>query len=123
MPRYKVFFDNETMGMSRDQYTFLEYCNVDMKVIEKPFQLLVMRKETSQLIFSLESIVFKSGYIQVTTKDAEKIWGLGERFQSRFHVEDGLWTIWNRDRPWIIDDGGHAKSGQTYGHNPLYLAH
>jgi hypothetical protein len=32
-------------------------------------------------------------------------WGFGERFQKRFHVADGTWTIWNRDKPWKIDEG------------------
>ena len=49
-------------------------------------------------------------------------WGLGERFQQHFEVRDGHWTIWNRDRPWEIDEGLKHKSGQTYGHQPVYLA-
>lgn len=36
-------------------------------------------------------------------------------------MNDGKWTIWNRDRPWQIDNG---KGGgqQSYGHHPIYLA-
>jgi hypothetical protein len=48
---------------------------------------------------------------------------MGERFQNHFTMQDGLWTIWNRDRPWEIDDGSVQKSGQTYGHQPVYLAY
>ncbi len=49
-------------------------------------------------------------------------WGLGERFQNNFHIIDGKWTIWNRDKPWKIDTGQGGVSHQTYGHQPVYLA-
>jgi hypothetical protein len=38
-------------------------------------------------------------------------------------MQDGTWTVWNRDRPWEIDLGLSSKSGQTYGHQPVYLAY
>lgn len=47
---------------------------------------------------------------------------MGERFQNKFAIKDGAWTVWNRDRPWEIDNGINGKSGQTYGHQPVYLA-
>lgn len=47
---------------------------------------------------------------------------MGERFQSNFAIQDGSWTIWNRDRPWEIDGGLFGRSAQTYGHQPVYLA-
>lgn len=82
----------------------------------------VFRKGTKDLIWSLDGVSFKHKYVRVTTTDPSKKWGLGERFQRRFHTEDGLWAIHNMDRPYYIDSGDHKKSGQTYGHNPLYLA-
>jgi hypothetical protein len=47
---------------------------------------------------------------------------MGERFQNRFQIADGLWTIWNRDKPWMMDEGRPGVSQQTYGHHPIYLA-
>jgi len=47
---------------------------------------------------------------------------MGERFQNKFAIKDGAWTVWNRDRPWEIDNGINGKSAQTYGHQPVYLA-
>lgn len=47
---------------------------------------------------------------------------MGERFQNSFHIKDGLWTLYNRDRPVAIDYGSYKQSGQTYGYHPLYLA-
>jgi hypothetical protein len=122
MPRFRVFFEHETMGMNRDQYTFLEYCNVDVEVAEQNCKLEVRRKGTKQLIFAIDDVDIQEKYVKVTTRDQAQIWGLGERFQERFHVANGMWTLWNRDRPWVIDSGNPAKSQQTYGHNPLYLA-
>jgi alpha-glucosidase (family GH31 glycosyl hydrolase) len=49
-------------------------------------------------------------------------WGLGERFQSKFKITDGKWTLWNRDKPWKIDRGIPGTSDQTYGFQPIYLA-
>lgn len=89
--------------MNRDQYTFLEYCNADVKIDEDPFQLTVKRKNTEEAMFVIKELEFKEGYVKVSTLDRGEIWGLGERFQDRFHVGDGLWAIWNRDRPWVVD--------------------
>ena len=37
-------------------------------------------------------------------------------------MKDGMWTVYNRDRPFEIDHGSQGKSAQTYGHQPVYLA-
>jgi hypothetical protein len=37
-------------------------------------------------------------------------------------MRDGTWAIWNRDRPWEIDNGQPTRAAQTYGFQPLYLA-
>jgi hypothetical protein len=37
-------------------------------------------------------------------------------------MRDGTWAIWNRDRPWEIDQGLPTKATQTYGFQPIYLA-
>jgi hypothetical protein len=36
--------------------------------------------------------------------------GIRERYQKRLHVADGKWTIWNRDKPWKIDEGRNGLS-------------
>lgn len=64
----------------------------------------------------------KSNHNQFTIFDDSLKWGLGERFQRHFHVVDGRWTIWNKDKPWKIDEGKLTISDQTYGHHPIYLA-
>lgn len=74
-------------------------------------------------IFSIQNIYKKSSdHIEIETKDVSHKWGMGERFQKKFAITDGIWTIWNRDRPFEIDNGKFGRSGQTYGHQPVYLA-
>lgn len=74
-------------------------------------------------LFKIKDFTYvASNHIIIDTEDNSLKWGLGERFQRKFHVNDGTWTIWNRDRPWEIDEGSPQRSGQTYGHQPVYLA-
>lgn len=44
--------------------------------------------------------MMKEGYNKFKVNDKSTKWGLGERFQHKFKVTPGLWTIWNRDKPW-----------------------
>lgn len=46
MPRYKVFFSEERMGMNRQQFTALKYCHAEMKIEESPFKISIFRKGT-----------------------------------------------------------------------------
>lgn len=80
------------------------------------------RSQEGETIFSIEDLSVLPTHTQFTVHDRSVKWGFGERFQKRFHVADGLWTIWNRDKPWKIDEGKAGISDQTYGHHPLYLA-
>ena len=57
-------------------------------------------------VFRIKDFEFKTkNHIAFSTIDDSIKWGLGERFQNNFHVRDGSWTVWNRDRPWVIDEG------------------
>ena len=80
------------------------------------------RSRDSETIFAIRDLTFQPGHTTFTVHDQSVKWGFGERFQRRFHVADGRWTIWNRDKPWKIDEGRGGVSEQTYGHHPLYLA-
>lgn len=66
--------------------------------------------------------MMKEGYNKFKVNDKSTKWGLGERFQHKFKVTPGLWTIWNRDKPWQIDMGISGRSSSSYGHQPVYLA-
>jgi hypothetical protein len=103
-------------------YTFMEHCHVDIQVNESEGRVELFRQGTRQLLFSIEEFKFEERHLEVHVKDPSRKWGIGERFQNSFHMPDGQWTIWNRDRPAEIDTGSEFQSKQTYGHQPIYLA-
>lgn len=70
----------------------------------------------------MSNVTFRHLHNSFTVNDPSTKWGLGERFQTKFRVTEGRWTIWNRDKAWAIDRGSTGVSDQTYGHHPLYLA-
>lgn len=107
--------------MGRGTYTFLNQCDATVAVGTGQF-LEVKRGKEGATIFSLSDIELAEHHQQFVVRDESTKWGFGERFQKRFSVTDGSWTIWNRDKPWIIDEGKLGGSDQTYGHHPLYLA-
>ena len=67
-------------------------------------------------------MTFEKYHNTFRVKDNSVKWGLGERFQNKFKVTDGKWTLWNRDKPWKVDKGLNNLSDQTYGFQPVYLA-
>lgn len=70
----------------------------------------------------MNNVTFSNLHNTFRISDTSTKWGLGERFQEKFRVTDGKWTLWNRDKPWKIDRGLTGLSDQTYGFQPLYLA-
>lgn len=57
--------------------------------------------------------------MQIGTEiDTDYVYGLGERFNPSFRLQNGKWTIFNRDRGQVIDNG---TGKQTYGYYPFYL--
>lgn len=95
---------------------------MDWNITLEPFKVEVWRKGSHQKIFSITNVTFQRKHLEIKTQDPSQKWGFGERFQRDFEVIDGTWSIWNRDRPSVIDTGSAHMSAQTYGHQPLYLA-
>lgn len=107
------------MGM--DSYTLLRECEAIIKVDSSNF-LEVRRTPDSEPFFTVNNLTFSSLHNTFRVVDPSTKWGLGERFQTRFKVVDGKWTLWNRDKPWKVDHGATGISDQTYGFQPVYLA-
>ena len=80
------------------------------------------KNDKDEILFAIKHVEQSTNYNKIFTIDDSTKWGMGERFQERFHIADGWWTVYNRDRPWEIDSGSSFKSKQTYGHQPIYLA-
>ncbi len=47
------------------------------------------------------------------------LFGLAER-NAPFRLPMGEYTLWSRDRPWVIDNGDFPAK-QTYGSFPIYM--
>lgn len=88
---------------------------------ESPFDFRISRKINNGTLFSTyeTNFVFSDKYIEIGTElDSDYIWGLGERFTTDFRKKVGKWTIFNRDRGQVMDEGTGL---QTYGYYPFYL--
>lgn len=109
--------------MQRKIYTFWESCDVGIKVNQQGSLVKLVRPGTEEIILAINDYSWREeGDIEIMTEDYSTKWGMGERFQHHFAIKDGIWTVWNRDRPWEIDVGSGSRSSQTYGHQPVYLA-
>lgn len=90
--------------MAKPTFTLFHECPVNIE-IKNSFYIEIRRKDTGSLLLTVDSIQFKKLKNKFVVKDYSTKWGFGERFQSRFDIKDGNWTIWNRDKPWKIDHG------------------
>lgn len=95
--------------MAKGVYTFLQECHAYVDITTSKF-LEVKRTKEGETIFALADLTLHPNHNQFTVYDLSTKWGLGERFQKNFHVSDGKWTIWNRDKPWKIDLGALGVS-------------
>lgn len=88
---------------------------------ENPFNFKITRRSNNAVLFSTEgkNIIFSDYYLEIGTEiDSQYVFGLGERLVQGFRVQDGKWSMFNRDRGEEIDTGVGI---QTYGYYPFYL--
>lgn len=88
---------------------------------ENPFDFRLIRKSNNATLFSTYDgeLIFSDYYLQIVTEiDSQYTYGLGERFNTNTRLQTGKWTIFNRDRGQVRDDG---QGLQTYGYYPFYL--
>jgi alpha-glucosidase (family GH31 glycosyl hydrolase) len=95
-------------------------CSV--RVTRKPFGFQIMRKETHSIIFDTarSSLMFSDLYIYFSTVlPTPNIYGIGERTFKFKLGPSGTYTVWNMDKPIVIEDG--KPGNNVYGHHPVYL--
>ena len=49
------------------------------------------------------------------------IWGAGEHVSDQFFLDDGFYTMWNRDQPSPVDNGEPGRN--EYGTHPFLMSH
>jgi len=94
-------------------------CTVE--VMPDPFTIVITRKDTGEILFDTrgKNFVYSDLYIELTTTlPTDKVYGFGER-NYKFKLDPGVYTIWGRDDPKIMEDGSGGKN--TYGHHPMGL--
>ncbi|KAL4490926.1 hypothetical protein ABPG72_008662 [Tetrahymena utriculariae] len=82
----------------------------------------VTRKETNEVIFdtSLYSFLLNQVYMEVSTiMPTIYLFGLGERNYKHLRLPPGVYTLYGRDEPSVIEDG--KSGGNVYSSHPMYL--
>lgn len=89
----------------------------------EPFSLSILRKTTKEIIFQTPvkyPFAFLSNFIQlIAFIPTANIYGLGER-TTNFKLKSGVYTLFNKDNPGIIDYGV-GNNNNRYGSHPMYL--
>lgn len=81
--------------------------------------VLIRRKD--ETIFSLEVQAFSPLYQEFSTVRATPLlFGLGERNQKGFRFREGIYTLYSKDVPQIVEDG-QAPGKNVYSSQPAYL--
>ena len=90
------------------------------KDVGDSFTMGVRRKKTKEIIWNLKNrFIYSKYYIEFTTHLPNGyLYGLGER-TGPLQLSDGVYTLWNKDTPFIFDNG--TQGMQTYGYHPVYL--
>lgn len=94
-----------------------------IQVKNKPFGLLIRRKSNNETIFDTShfNMIMSDRYLEFSSiLPTDHIFGLGESNKNFMLKFPGVYTIWARDLPGILDDG-YGGSG-TYGAHPMYLS-
>ncbi|CAD8187090.1 unnamed protein product [Paramecium pentaurelia] len=75
-----------------------------------------------RVIFTISELVYSENYIEFTHYPQNKqMWGLGERNQVGFRFKQGIYTLYARDEPNIIEDGKRPGKN-VYSSHPVLLS-
>jgi len=91
-----------------------------LELVLQPFNLIIKRKSTEEVIFSLaDRFVYTNFYLEVSfVMPTNEIYGLGERI-SPLQFKDGTYSLFILDRVGQIDEGKPGFNAQ--GHQSMYL--
>jgi len=107
-------FKNKSLISQDESCCFIE-------VNKDPFTFVIRNKETREIIFDTrgKKFVYSNYFIQLETKlPSDAVYGFGERAY-KFKLDPGIYTIWGRDEPDVLEDG--KGGGNIYGHHPVGL--
>ena len=93
-----------------------------VEVTEAPFEIVIKRKSTGEAIWNSAGMPFLYSDLYLdfgTHVPTPNIYGFGERNYKFKMGPTGLYTIWARDKPDVVETGN--RNGHVYGHHPVYL--
>lgn len=96
-------------------------CKIEVQA--NPFTFYITRKSTGEILFDTRNklFVYTNFYIELSTSlPTNIVYGFGER-NYKFKLSPGIFTIWGRDDPKILEDGSGKEGYNTYGHHPVGL--
>jgi len=118
--RYEIPYEDPYPHPKNPQYLDIEESNFEFEVKLDPFDLIVKRKSTKEIIFKLtDRLVYTDLYLEFSFNiPTNEIYGLGMRLAS-FQFKPGTYTLFLLDRAGMIDHGTPGFNGQ--GHHSMYL--
>jgi len=118
--QYEIPYEEPYPHPKNTQYLDITKSNFEFVPQTEPFDILVRRRDTQEVIFKLtDRFVFTSLYIEFSfLPPTKEIYGLGARL-SPLQFKPGTYSLFMIDRSGEIDDGHPGLNGQ--GHHSMYL--
>ncbi|CAD8111009.1 unnamed protein product [Paramecium sonneborni] len=99
-----------------------QFANYDYEIDVEQNCLEIKVQRDNATIFTLSDLIFSERYIEFTHYPQNKqMWGLGERNQVGFRFREGIYTLYARDEPNIIEDGKRPGK-HVYSSHPVLLS-
>jgi len=118
--RYEIPFEDPYPHPKNPKYMKIEESNFLFEFKDNPFDFIVRRKSTKEVIFKLtDRLIYTDLYLEFSFYTPTKeIYGLGMRLAS-FQYNPGTYSLFLLDRSGKIDRGTPGFNGQ--GHHSMYL--
>lgn len=91
-------------------------------VYDDPFEIVIKRKSTEESIWNSSGLNFFYSDLHIefgTHVPTPNIFGFGERNYKFKMGPNGVYSIWAKDKPEVVEEG--KAGGNVYGHHPVYL--
>jgi len=119
-PRYEIPFEEPYPFPRNPKYLDIKDSNFEFEPQFDPFDIVVRRKSTKEVIFRLtDRLIYTDLYLEFSFyTPTNEIYGLGMRLAT-LQYKPGIYTLFLLDRSGKIDRGTPGFNGQ--GHHSMYL--
>ena len=119
-PRWELPLQEPCPFVKDPKYLDIEDSNFELEITQSPFNVIIRRRSTDEVIFKLmDRLVYTDLYIEFTfLTPTNNLYGFGERV-APLQYKSGTYTLFIFDRSGEIDPGRPGFNQQ--GHHPMYL--